>query len=443
MARLPDSPTIVQRRPGSGRLPFYSRYTYHYHLRAELLNHLFLGVFGLYEAVARKALHASPFQITLLSTLSAAVNLLGVFWSVAMRGRPKAPFFLLAALLGRGALLLVFFVHDPSVFVLLAFCVFMADPIFTPAQNSLLQANYPDGLRGRLYGEVSAWAKILFLGASLGAGFILDRWPDAWRPLFAGAALAGIAGYCLYSVVRIRALPSAAGAPRPVIAPPSRNPLRLLRDAVRDFLRILREHPTFGTYERNYFVYGLAFMIQLPVGVLLLVDHFRLDYAEFSLARQVLFMGTVALASPLGGRLLERYQTIRASGIFFTALAAYPLTLLLAWELESTALVYLGYALFGLAMAGVGASWSLGAIYFARGRDSSDFMGVHVTCVGVRGLIGPYLGYALYEVFGFAAAYGVAAALFLLAGFLMFRLARAEDRRRAALPAGAAAVAAP
>ncbi|MBI3271431.1 MAG: MFS transporter [Planctomycetes bacterium] len=430
--------------PRAHRLPFYSRYTYFYHLRAELLNNLFLGVFGLYEAVARKALHASPFQIALLTTLSAGTNLTAVFWSAVMRGRDKAPFFLLAALLGRGLLLSVFVIDDPSVFVLLCFFLFLSDPIFTPAQNSLLQANYPDGLRGRLFGEIAAYSKVLFLLTSIAAGYFFDRYPELWRPAFALSAMVGLLGYRLYARTRIRSLPPAgrdAQGAAPGGAAPStrvrRNPARLVLHSYREFFRVLKENPVFDAYERNYFVYGLAFMMLQPTNVLLLVDRFHLDYAHFSLARQVLFMGTVAVFSPLGGRILERYQTIRASGLFFTILALYPLSAYLACVFEQVWLVYLSFALFGMAMAGVAASWSLGAIYFARRRDSSEFMGVHVTCVGLRGLVGPYLGYALAQVLDLQFVYLVAGALFLTAGALMFRLAREEDGRTARAAAAA------
>lgn len=437
------APTPPDRR----RLPFYTRYTYHHHLRAELLNNLFLGVFGLFEAVARKGLHASPLQITLLTSLSAVTMLTGAFWSAAMRGRDKAPFFLLSAVLGRGVLLACFWITDPGVFVALCFVMFLADPIFAPAQNSLFQANYPDGLRGRLFGVVSAWSKGLLLVTSLGAGFLLDHYPDVWRQLFVWAGLVGFLSYVLYARTRIRTLAhrdppetGTAGTAVPAAAtPPGRTPFRLLVQPYRDFLRLLRDNPAFDAYERNFFIYGVAFMMLLPVNVLLLVDHFQLDYAQFSFARQVLFMGLLALFSPLGGRLLERYQTIRAAGGSFVCCSLHPLLVALAYVTHQTWLVYLSFAVFGVAMAGVIAAWNLGAIYFAGRRDSSDFMGVHVTCVGARGLMAPFLGYSLSQLLDLPAAYLTSSALFLLAGILMFRLARTEDRRRAGAPADSAA----
>jgi hypothetical protein len=60
--------------------PAVTRYTYHHHLRAEIFNNLFLGIFGLYEAVARKALGASDLEIVVLSTCSAAFSVLAFVW---------------------------------------------------------------------------------------------------------------------------------------------------------------------------------------------------------------------------------------------------------------------------------------------------------------------------------------------------------------------------
>jgi len=84
--------------------------------------------------------------------------------------------------------------------------------------------------------------------------------------------------------------------------------------------------------------------------------------------------------------------------------------------------VYLASAIFGAGMGGLSLVWSLASIYFAESRDSAPFMGAHVTLVGVRGAIGPVVGFTIHKFFGPYPAFLLALSLFLTAFILMAKL---------------------
>ena len=107
---------------------------------------------------------------------------------------------------------------------------------------------------------------------------------------------------------------------------------------------------------------------------------------------------------------------------FFAVLALYPICLYFAYALKSTDLVYAGFAIFGIGMAGVNSAWNLGAIEFAGRKDASLFMGVHLTAVGVRGLFVPMIGYAVTALFNLGTVYLTASVLFALAALSMHRV---------------------
>jgi hypothetical protein len=88
------------------------------------------------------------------------------------------------------------------------------------------------------------------------------------------------------------------------------------------------------------------------------------------------------------------------------------------------ALVYVAFALYGLAMAGVNIGWTMGPIYFAGSRDAARYMGVHVTMVGIRGLVGNPVGLLLLETVGSRGAFLVAGGCFAAAAVLAWRLDR-------------------
>jgi len=391
--------------------PVVSRYTYRYHLRAEILNSLFAGIFGLAEAVARKSLGASDIEIIILTTASAAFALLAFLWGSLMEGQPKWLFFLAGALIGRGMLVLTAVLSGSIWFVLLCCCVFFADPIVAPAQQSLMQSNYDPMWRGRLLGRVVLWTRGFFIVAALGAGYLLEHDPGLYRLLFPVAGAIGVLAYLQYAFIRIRR--SSWEEPHERAS---------LGQTLRTFQRILRQNRDFDRFERNFFIYGVGFFLVLPANVFLLVDHLGLSYSEISLARLVLFQVTFALFSPLAGRLLDHWKAVRTATAAFAVLALYPICLYCAYVFKSTELVYAGFAIFGVGMAGVNSAWHLGAIEFAGRKDASLFMGVHLTAVGARGLFVPMIGYAVSAFFNLGTVYLASSALFALAAFSMHRL---------------------
>ncbi len=394
----------------------FSLYTYRAHLQVEALGSLFMGVFGLYAFVAKKSLLATDTEIVILVSAAPAFNIFAFFWSYVMEGRPKRPFILWAGIVCRGAVLLTALAAQSSLFVTLCCISFLADPIYIPAWNSIMQSNYHPAWRGRLLGRVSLWTKPLFIAAALATGALLEQDPAAFRWLFPVAGALGLAAYVRMAFLRVRFDPERERVkPRPILS---------FFSALGNFRQILRENRDFDAFERNFFVYGLAFMILLPTHVLLLTEHLHMDYREISFATLVLFHVAVALASPWAGRFFDRWGAVRTASASFVALALYPLGLLAAFLTRREEFVYIASASYGVAMAGVNGAWSLGAMHFSGRKDSAVFMGVHVTAVGVRGALGPFIGYAAGALFNLGAVCGAAAVLFLTASILMLRLDR-------------------
>jgi hypothetical protein len=110
-------------------------------------------------------------------------------------------------------------------------------------------------------------------------------------------------------------------------------------------------------------------------------------------------------------------------------LALFPLALAVSRTVEGA---YVAFGIYGLAMSAVSIAWTMGPILFAGKRDAATYMGVHVTMVGIRGLVGNPLGLLLMQTAGSRAAFVVASALFAASAVLMLRLD--ASRRRAASP---------
>ena len=71
-----------------------------------------------------------------------------------------------------------------------------------------------------------------------------------------------------------------------------------------------------------------------------------------------------------------------------------------------------------MAFAGGALAWNLGHNDFATDENASQYMAVHVTLTGIRGLIAPFVGTSLYVWFETFGA-GSGAWVFAIAGVLL------------------------
>lgn len=391
------------------------------HLTAELWIMLAGGVISLSEAVLRKSLGGSDLAVTLFSMALLFPSLLGGFWGLWLEGRDKRPVFLACGVLRYLGLAAIVLWAAPGWFLAVFWLTGLMEPCFQTAQSSFLQSNYPADVRGRMLSWVSAIGRVAFLGGTLAGGALLDAWPDYGAWILAGGGVLGFVGAWRYSAIPFTN-PRKSSVGR-------RSTGELLRRAFGDVRRILQDNPAFDRYERNYFLYGMAFMVLLPIYVFLLVDAFQVSYKEFSLIKLVMVQVGFMVSIPAWGRMMDQRGPHMTAAAAFLALTGFPLMLAASLWLRALPLLYVDFFAFGVCMAGVHVTWTLSSVTFARGRDSTPFMGIHVLCVGVRGILGPFLGYRIYQWAGYHAVFALSAALFLCAGVAMLR---SPDRRSVA-----------
>jgi hypothetical protein len=198
--------------------------------------------------------------------------------------------------------------------------------------------------------------------------------------------------------------------------------------------RILRENPAFARFERNFMIYGIAFMIVLPVLPLYVVLGLHMDYGQLSSAKGIWSQVGLVVFSPVLALALAELQPLRFTGRAFLVLAGYPALLLVSTFFTRSPRgpewVYAALLVYSIAMAGVNLSWSLGSMHFAGGDDASTYQGIHVAMTGLRGALAPTFGWIIYSAFGARAVFAVSSALFTTAGILMLKQHR--DTRRGA-----------
>ncbi|HPF70395.1 MAG TPA: MFS transporter, partial [Candidatus Krumholzibacteria bacterium] len=405
----------------------------------------------LFPFVLGKSLAAPGWVVTLSVTMETTAMLAALYWGhlLARGGRRKWLF--RGGLLGRVGLVAMFAVSTPLQFTALLAPVYFFQALIYPAQNGILQANIRPERRGAVFGWGALISNLTAAATGLVVGGVLDAAPERFDAVYATIGAIGF----LYSLT-LSSLPRPEGDTTPDAADAffglPRLPLgpvrwrRLAGALVRPFREAattFRTDHAFFWYEMNFMIYGTSFLMLGPVVPLYFVKRLDLSYEVISASRVMIATIGVALLSPLFGRLMDRINPVRLSTFSYATIAAYPAMLALiavAFADRPAVGAYLAFAVYSVGNAGLNVTWNMGSIFFAPAGEGGHYQGVHVALVGIRGLIGPALGFVLYRLLGYQGVFVASVAIFLGAAFSSWLLGRAMEggRIRSAAPAAGA-----
>lgn len=294
---------------------------------------------------------------------------------------------------------------------------------WTPIGGKLLKDFYADAIRGRVYAVLSAVALAGGVVAVYAVGRWLDADPEAFRTYLPIAALVQLVG-----VAVLWRLAERGADARP--SPTPRWTCAVLVRPVRQMGAVLRGDPVFRRYEQAFMTYGAAFMLCDALLPVLATTKLGMEYRDYAHSTQVILkLATLALMLPMGW-ILDRFGPVRTSALAFAVLTLYPLLLAVAGGATGVGVASVVY---GIGMAGVSMGWMLGPVALAGDAARvPQYVAIHTTLVGVRGIVFQGLGMLLYRLTGsFAWPLLLAAAAFLWAAGQMWRLHRRLGRTSA------------
>jgi len=386
--------------------------------------------------VLAKSLAASGELITLSVTMDTGGMLLALYWGHLLTRGNRRLLILLGGIGGRMILLLSFLVNSAEMFVLLLAAVYFFGSLVYPAQNGILQANFRPQLQGRIWGVGTSIQNILAVTTSLIVGRTLDHDPGFYKAVYATIGLFGfIYLWILSSLCQPdHAVPGFADEePSSGVRRQGSSDLDLGRLVHRllcpfaEALATYRRDHGYLWYEANFMAYGLAFLMLYTMLPILLAERLSLAYEQISTARIVIAQLGVAMLAPLMGWMSDRYHPARLCQLAFGIMAIFPLGLIYAHNATTTQperIVYLVFVIYAVGMAGVNIGWNVGSISFAPAGLGSHYQGIHVAMVGIRGLLGPLLGFTVYRFFGMERVFLLACCLLVSSSLSSAALAR-------------------
>ena len=395
-------------------------------LIAGILNGFVFSAFQLQDVIAKKALHAYDWQITLLVMLWPLSNLFSIWWGkILEHSKTISKYFVLTAFAGRLILLFMLFVKNYYHYLSILVILFSFNALISPAQNSIFQRNFQPKNRGFSFGLISSLTTLMLIVSSFIAGRMLDSNENWFRYFFALVGCIGCVSSLIMSMVKI----DKKGQYR-------KDPLtikQLVYQPIKRTIEVLKKNHHFALFQRNYFVYGAAYMILLPAIPKYLVEYLNMSYTETFLGKAVISQVGILLLAPFAGTIHDKKNPAYFTFQAFAMLSLYPLIFYISSFFIGTSfvnyLVYFGFFVFGIAMSAIMISWNISSICFAGDEDVSMYQSVHVTLTGLRGLIMPGIGFFLLKFFGIRTVFFSAFIIFLLASALSYQLYLKMDKK--------------
>jgi hypothetical protein len=224
-------------------------------------------------------------------------------------------------------------------------------------------------------------------GWILGAG--MDLSPRSFHLLFPALALLGIVGNVLWRRVPMR------GESRSLRAETEDAATRRLDPT--GIVRTLREDRPYASFMLWMWVFGLGnLMIGAPLAIVL-EDDLHATYTQGILVTTVIPLLVMPLAIPFWARRLGSSHVVDFRAVHAWSFVVATAVIFLASWTRSMPLFYASGALLGVGFAGGSLAWNIGHQDFAPPERDAEYMAVHVTLNGIRGLIAPFLAVGLYE----------------------------------------------
>ncbi len=355
---------------------------------------LFSGMVYPFLAVIAVRFGGGSLETGIIAAAPFIGNILAVLWGRWSEGRPKIPIIFYTLGTARLLILLLAFVSSSWEVVAVALLHFVVASMATPAYVSLMGKIYPAHIRASLMAYVRVLLGILMVAGTYAAGQLYDR------GMYWGFAIAAMFGFV--STVLFRGVSEPADQPSAV--------QRVVNVTWSDMVSVIRGDRRFRWYLYGFFIFEFAFLLPSAVYPIYQVKTLGLTYEEIGWI-SIIWSVAWFLSYPVWGRIIDRTTPLVAmiGSIVFNSAVPFIYVLEPNFWLCAVAGVFGAFA-----ASAVDLAW-INQVNRMAGERSSTYSGIHLTLVGLRGLVTPLVGVGLYQLWGSGGLFLCASVLILLA----------------------------
>jgi MFS family permease len=376
-------------------VPFTVRPTYFYTIRAALVGAIAGGIGSLLGNVAVSILHASQWDMAVISSMEGGGMLLAFFWGGFTARRRKMPFVFWSSVLSGSIFFVLSMVGTPTVFCVLVGLIGLVGSIGAPARAGIVSSNMPASVRGMIIGFTQRWSILVMVVVGIAGAEVIQNHSWTYRWILPAGGVFAIAAALIYLRIRVR------GENRPVPAKDSGS------FAV---FRVLAKDKLFRTYMIDFFLFGFGNLLTGPIVLIVLRDDMHADFRQIQWTNVIIPAVLGLTTVGLWGRKLDKSDPVTMRAWMNVVWLVLPLCYYFAprhpvlvggFSIHPVVFIWIGAVVQGSVATGQGLIWMLGAMYFAKKEDVPLYQGVHIGLTGVRALTAPFVGPLIVEsVFG-------------------------------------------
>ncbi len=393
-------------------LPPMLRASYSRELLAWWFLPLMLGAVegGAMGNIVRRAFNDTPgvstpmlnFAVAAVVASPSLANITSFVWASLAWGRDKIRFIVGLQLATAACVCTVGFASENGVGLFMLVSLVIASRIawtgVITLRTTVWANNYPRADRSKIAGRLATVQAIVFAFVGVGIGKAMDWNERSFHLLVPLSALGGLVGVWIYSKVRLRGQRRLARSERAAAAHHNltMNPFSVLRVLLHD-----ARYRRFMTF---MFIFGLGNLRLTAPLAIVLHEKFHVGYATGILITTTIPAIVMPIAIPLWQPLMARSHIVQFRSIHAWSYVSASLVFLLAAFTGWLWLMFVASLLTGIGNSGGVLAWNLGHQDFAPPGRDSQYMGVHITLTGIRGLMAPFLAVGIYQWFDSGAA---------------------------------------
>ncbi len=168
-----------------------------------------------------------------------------------------------------------------------------------------------------------------------------------------------------------------------------------LYSPIKDSFILMREKGEFRRFQWAFMIGGIGLMIIQPVIPIYFTGSLQIKYSDLMIAFCICKALGFVFTTPFWNTLLKRIS--HAMFVVLVLLGFALFSFLLVFSSLTLHSIFLAYFIYGVAQAGSHLIWHLSGPLFSGEESSSRYSGVNIVMVGVRGLIGPVIGWCLMQ----------------------------------------------
>ncbi|MGV6815205.1 MAG: hypothetical protein ACWA5W_09395, partial [Phycisphaerales bacterium] len=161
--------------------------------------------------------------------------------------------------------------------------------------------------------------------------------------------------------------------------------------------RVLKEDKAYRRYQICQLLLGFGNIMSWTPFVIMAKQQFDIGYFWGIMLTQVIPLMMMPFAIPLWAKLLDSVHIVKFRAIHSWVFVFSMTCALIAGQTNIMGFLFAASIFRGIAFGGGALAWNLGHLQFVKADKSQDYMSIHVTLTGLRGLTAPFVGVAIYN----------------------------------------------